>query len=458
MTGRDGEGARSPGPLRRALPTLALAAVVGALLARFVLAGSTTPPGTAGTSGARPAGAEATAAALEARLQAAPDDPRLLTRLGVTYLTRARETADPGYFPRAAQALNRSQALAPDDPDTLTGLGLLALARHDFPAALELGRRASELEPAAPDPQGVVVDALVELGRYDEAVAAAQRMVDLRPALASLARVSYLRELHGDVDGAVTAMTQAVVAGAGSAADVAYVETLLGDLHLRAGRTDRAEAAFRRALAQVDGFGAAEVGLAQVAGARGELAGAAGALRRVVDRLPQPAWVALLGDAYGAVGRPDDAAAQYELVRAIEALNRVNGVAVDLELARFEADHARDPGARAEAAVEMAIAAHAARPTVFASDTLAWSLRQAGRPEEALPHARAAVRLGTADGLLWYHLATIEADLGMAGPAREHLARALDVSPHLTIRDLPPARELAGRLGLPLPAGAGARQ
>jgi tetratricopeptide (TPR) repeat protein len=419
---------------------------MGLLLGRFVTAGSGGPSPAAPAS--RPDGAEAAVAALQDQLRAAPDDPTLLTRLGVSYLTRARETADPSYFTRAAQALERSRELAPDRPDTLTGLGLLALGRHEFPAALELGRRAHELDPASPQPLGVVVDAHVELGRYDEATDAAQEMLNRRPALASLSRASFLRELHGDTKGAVTAMTQAAIAGAGSSpADVAYVEGLLGDLHLGAGALPEAEAAYRRALDRADAP-AAEVGLARVAAARGDLAGATAQLEEVTARLPQPAWVALLGDVLAAQGRTAEAGDQYRLVRLMEELNRANGVAVDLELARFEADHARDPGVDPQAAVALARAALDRRPTVFGEDALGWALRQAGRPAEALPHARAAVRLGTADALLWYHLAAVEADLGEAEAARADLTRALSLNPHLTVRDLPEARALAARLNL----------
>lgn len=127
----------------------------------------------------------------------------------------------------------------------------------------------------------------------------------------------------------------------------------------------------------------------------------------------------------------------------MEALNREAGVAVDLELARFEADHATP------AAVPMATAARDARPTVYADDTLGWALRQAGRPADALPYAQAAVRLGTADAVLWYHLAVIEADLGLLEDARTHLDRALATNPYLTVRDRPSALDLAARLGLP---------
>jgi len=421
---------------------------MGVALGRFALAGGDGAPAPAAPARTGSGSAEVAVADLQGRLRTSPDDPILLTRLGEAYVLRARETGDPSWFTKAGQALDRSQSLAPDRPATLTGLGLLALSRHDFSAALDLGRRAHQLDPASPQPLGVVVDAQVELGRYADAADTAQQMLDRRPSLASLSRASYLRELHGDVPGAITAMTQAAIAGAGSApADVAYVETLLGDLHLGAGGLAEAEGAYRRALGRADSP-AAEIGLARVAAARGDLPAAAAQLTEVTARLPQPAWVALLGDVEAALGRPADAAARYALVREIEELNRASGVAVDLDLARFEADHARDPGANAEATVAMARVALAAQPTVFAEDTLGWALRQAGRPAEALPHAQAAVRMGTADALLWYHLAAIEADLGLLADARTHLSAALATNPFLTVRDLPDARALASRLGL----------
>jgi len=338
----------------------------------------------------------------------------------------------------------------------LIARGLLDLGRHDFRAALAWGTRALKANPDAPDAYGVVFDALVELGRYRAAVTTAQAMVDRKPALGSLARVSYARELLGDQPGAVAAMIQAA-AGSGSATDRAYVQTLIGNLHLGAGRRAPAEAAYRRALDGLPGYGLAEVGLARVAAARGDLAAAARLLEPAAARLPMPATVALLGDVLAASG--DDAAAgrQYQLVRVIEQLNQANGVAVDLELARFEADHARDPGADPDRAVAMARRALTERPNIYGEDTFGWALRQAGRARQALPHARAAVRLGTRDALLWYHLAAVEADLGMTAPARRHLAEAFEINPDLTVRDRPAALALAGRLGLPAPSRTSGR-
>jgi tetratricopeptide (TPR) repeat protein len=435
---------------------LAVAVLAGLLAGRFLAAegGGGMPPAPPGSAAG---GTEATMTRLQAELARRPDDPRLLTRLGVAYLARARETADPSFYASAAGVLARATGVAPADPDTMIARGLLELGRHDFAAALAWGTRALATNPDLPDAYGVVFDAQVELGRYRQAVTTAQEMVDRKPAQGSLARVSYARELLGDPAGALSAMTQAAAAGGDSAADRAYVQTLIGDLHLGSGRLPQAAAAYHRALDVRPDDGLAEVGLARVAAARGDLAGAARRLGPAADRLPLPATVALLGDVLAAAGDRQAAAGQFRLVRVIERLNRSGGVAVDLELARFEADHARDPGADPARAVAMARRALAERPTIYAQDTLGWALRQAGRPRQALPHARAAVRLGTRDAVLWYHLAAVEADLGMTAAARRHLTEAFAINPYLTVRDRPTALALAGRLRLPAPSRTSGR-
>jgi tetratricopeptide (TPR) repeat protein len=456
-------GARASGPLptrparsfrAAVVAVLVLTVAAGLLAGRFVVAGD------GARAPAAPAAARDTAAVvarLQADLRRRPDQPRLLARLGVAYVARARETADPTFYAKASGVLAKATRLDPGDPDTMVARGLLDLGRHDFRGALAWGTRAARANPDLPDALGVIFDAQVELGRYQAAVVTAQAMVDRKPSQGSLARVSYARELLGDPAGAVAAMVQAAAASGAAASDQAYVQTLIGNLHLGAGRLAPAEAAYRRALDGAPGYGLAEVGLARVAAARGDLAGAARLLEPAATRLPLPATVALLGDVRAAMGDTAAATTQYRLVRVMERLNRANGVAVDLELARFEADHARDRGARPGRAVAMARRALAERPTLYAQDTLGWALRQAGRARQALPHALAAVRLGTRDALLWYHLAATEADLGMTAAARRHLAEAFAISPYLTVRDQPAALALAGRLRLPAPSRTSGR-
>jgi tetratricopeptide (TPR) repeat protein len=121
----------------------------------------------------------------------------------------------------------------------VVGLGSLALIRHEFRRALAYGRRAQRLLPGSYRPYGIVGDALVELGRYDEAFAAFDRMVSLRPGLASYARVAYARELTGDRVGHVPHAPGARLA-AGQPEPTAWAHVELAKLELALGRTDAA--------------------------------------------------------------------------------------------------------------------------------------------------------------------------------------------------------------------------
>src|SRR4051812_44310929 len=115
--------------------------------------------------------------------------------LAEAYMQKARETADPSFYARAQGVLG-----IPRTPEAFATAGELALARHDFSGALALGGRAGVIGAA------IRVDALVELGRYPAAAQELQAMVDRKPNLSGYARVSYLRELHGDLAGAASAM------------------------------------------------------------------------------------------------------------------------------------------------------------------------------------------------------------------------------------------------------------
>lgn len=387
----------------------------------------------------------------QTELRSFPGQPALLTNLGLAYLARAKETADPTYYALAGRALTQSYRIDPGDLRTLVGNGLLNLSRHDFRAALALGQRAAARYPSSSDALGVVVDAQVELGRYAEANRSAQQMVNLRPNTASFARISYLRELQGDPAGALTAMTQAATAGGGAGADEAYVQSLIGDLERQQGNPTAARTAYQAALGSVASYGSAEVGIARLDAAAGQLAAAAARLAPLVTRLPLPETVAFYGDVLAAQGHGLAAGQQYALVRQIEKLQQANGVVVDYESARFSSDHARDRGADPARAVALARAAYAARPTVYGADVQAWALRQAGQPAAAMRWANSALRFGTRDPSFWWHRAMISADLGALGPARRDLATAVQINPAFSLRDAATVRALAGRLGVAVP-------
>ena len=105
-----------------------------------------------------------------------------------------------------------SITMSATDYDRLKLHAKLQLTNHRFNEALETTRRLQTFRNDDHDVWGMITDALVELGDHPGAVQAAQRMIDLRPDSSSYARVSYLRELHGDTEGAIQAMTLALKA------------------------------------------------------------------------------------------------------------------------------------------------------------------------------------------------------------------------------------------------------
>lgn len=391
--------------------------------------------------------------ALDARIRSLQDALRdgdehaqglVATMLGHAYMQKARETGDPGYYPKTETLFRQALAADGEDVDALVGLGTLALTRHQFAEALDWGERARDLNPYHAPTYGVISDAQIELGRYDDAVATVQAMVDLRPDLGSYSRVSYLRELMGDRDGAVVAMEQAAVAGSGYAENVAWVHVQLGNLRFEGGFIAAADNDYTTALAAVPGYAPALAGQARVAAANGDLDRAAEGYAAAVRAIPLPELVVAYGDVLSAAGRRDEADAQYALVAAIQQLHAANGVDTDLELALFTADHGRPE--ELPRAVEQARAQVAARPSIVAWDVLAWTLYRSGDLDGAAGASAQALRLGTQNALMHFHAGAIAAARGETGQAIALLERALDLNPHFSVRYAPEARATLERL------------
>lgn len=366
-------------------------------------------------------------AALQERLARLPEDWNAWASLGSAYVAQAQRTADPTFYIRADEAFARSLRIRPaDNAAALVGQGALAASRHDFAAALELGQEAQRLNPWSPTAQGVLVDALVELGRYDEAATELQRMVDLRPDVASFTRVSYYRELTGDLEGARLALEQAG-RFAFSPEDSAFVELYLGELAFNSGDLGRARAHYEAGLDLVPGSPRLLVGRAKVEAAEGDIGAAVEAYQEATTRLPEPGYLIAYGELLESDGRHDEAQEQYAVVEGLEQLFDAAGANPDLELALFAADRGRP-----EQALQMAEREWSNRRSVHTEDAYAWALHVNGRHEEALEHALAAERLGGASASFAFHRGMIERSLGMTEEAEDSLARALAINPHFS--------------------------
>ena len=419
---------------------LALGSLVGGVLAEPSSSGPATVPSRAladrALAGAAGGVTAASVAGLEEQVRARPDDASLLTQLGFAYQLRWRETADPSYLPRSGAALRRALRVDAAEPNAVLGLGSLALIRHEFREALTYGRRAQRLLTGSGRPYGVIGDALIELGRYDKAFTAFERMVSLRPGLASYARIAYARELTGDREGAIFAMRLALDAAAGQPEPTAFVFVELAKLELGLGRVQAASRDARSALRVLPGYPAARLEAARIAAAQGKISRATAEARRAAEAIPTPQAVALLADLLDRAGRPAEARRQRAAIAVIDRLLEANGVQVDLESAVYRADQRIRP----RQTVALARQARSARPSIYGDDALGWALARAGSCDKALPYAKRSLRLGTQDPLLFFHRGYSEGCAGDRGAMLEWYERALELSPEFSIQWAPVAR------------------
>jgi tetratricopeptide (TPR) repeat protein len=379
---------------------------------------------------------------LQATIDADPSDAAAQRDLGFALLQRVRETADPSLYASAEAAFDRARQLTPDDPLVLVGIGTLELGKHDFATALATARHAIDLAPRSAVAHAVEVDALVELGRYDEVDEAGAAMLALGSDLTTLSRVSYLAELHGQLDVAVAAMRAATKSAGVAPENLAFTHVQLGNLLVATGDREAAADEYERALELVPGHAPALAGQGRLAVADGRLDEAIDLFQQAADVVPLPEYVIALADTQAAAGRTDDAARSVELARAEIQLFQATGVMVDLDLALFEADHG-DP----KRALRFAEAAYAATPNVRAADARAWALHRLGRDHDAKRWSDEALRLGSRDPLFRYHAGAIAAALGDDDAARSNLELALSTDAGFSATHAAEARRLLASLG-----------
>lgn len=430
-------GVRRPVPMLLDVGLVLTLALGGALILAHVSQGPTTGL-TPRAPDWRMDGERAVESA-QTRLARFPDDPRARARLASAYLLRVRETADPSYYTRADALLRQAAAEIPDEVEVLVAQASLALSRHEFADALVFGERAIVKAPASPAAYGAVVDALIELGRYAEAAEAAQQLVDLRPDAPAYARVSYLRELHGDLHGAVEAMRRAVQSSSPLSHAAAWSQVQLGHLLFTIGDLGGAAREYDEAMQRVDSYAYALAGLARVQAARGRLDAAIALYERAAAQLPLPEFVGALGDAYAASGDVGRAETQYELVEAMLRLLEDNGVQTDLDLALFNADHDRN----LEWALVAARSEFELRPSVQAADVLAWAEYKNGDLAAAQIHSAKALRLGSRDPAMLYRAGVIAQESGDLAAASAMLRASADLNPRFSVLW---ADDLAARL------------
>jgi tetratricopeptide (TPR) repeat protein len=369
------------------------------------------------------------------------------TFLGRLQLLRGRLTGDVAAYARAQRDLTRALEIYPEDPEAAALLAVVRYTTHDFPGALALATGVYERARGQYGALAVIGDAQTELGRYDEAEATYVQLArELTESGAVQARRSRMAFLRGDGEQAMRlaaiAERQARDAGA-FGAELSFYSILQGQVAFDAGNYDEAAAHYEEALRVAPDYYVARAMLGKARAAQGRAVDAIRLYTEAIAAVPQPEYLAALGDVYSIRGERQLAEEQYATVQAIATLARVNQQLYNRQLALFYADHDVNVGR----AVELAESELRVRKDVYGYDAYAWALYKAGRLEEARAASEQALRLGTPDPKLWYHAGMISAALGADDLAREQLGRSLSLGPAFDPLQAPIARRTLQDLG-----------
>ncbi len=242
-------------------------------------------------------------------------EPRL--KLAELFIQEARVTGEhPHYYPAALQMLEEVLTRIPqkevstlknDQKDflfrALAAKANVQLSLHDFASAFATASKAVEINPYNAQIYGALVDANVELGNYPKAVEMTDKMVSIRPDLRSYSRVSYLREIHGDVPGAIEALDMAIKAGYPGQEATAWARLTLGHIHQTYGDWKNAELQYQMILVERPDYPFAIAALAEVEMHKNNYAKAEELAKKACDIIPEVGFYETLAKLYRETGR-----------------------------------------------------------------------------------------------------------------------------------------------------------
>jgi tetratricopeptide (TPR) repeat protein len=350
----------------------------------------------------------------------------MVEKLGWSFVEKARESFDPGFYKLAEQCAlclesKQSEDKSVDGPLSMSrsirsaALLLRGHAMHSlhrFSEAEKIARELVETRGLAYD-FGLLGDVLIELGKTDEAALAYQKMMETRPGPHAYGRAAHLRWLKGDAEGARELMLMSAQY-AGQTESAAWAWSKLATYELHAGDLKRARVACDAALRSRSEYAPGLLALGRVLLAENKVGEAIDALERAAHLNPLPEYQWALADALGAANRYDDAA---KVERRLAATGPAND---PRSYSLFLATRGSEP----EVALRLAEEELKVRRDVYTLDALAWAQSAKGDAAESWKTMRSALALGAADARLYLHAAAIAAQAGENRQARIYAGKA----------------------------------
>lgn len=365
---------------------------------------------------------------LLAKLKTKPDDIKTSIALANAYITEGRISGNYAYYDKAAyKTVSTVLEKDPNQYDALLLKSLLQLSQHHFAEGLATAQLCANINPNNAFVYGLLVDANIEMGYYQAALDAAEKMITIRPDIRSYSRISYLREIHGDYNGAVEAMQLAVTAGVPSEESTEWCRVQLGRLYEHTGEVDKAEYQYKLSLAARPGYANALHGMARIAAHRNKTDSAIYLLEQASALINDLDIKQNLANAYQAAGNNKKAEQIFSELLKENAGNA--SVAVDDP----ETGHYSDKEMaylyiqldKKDQALEHALAEYNRRPkNNDVNEMMAWIYYKRNEMNKALPHIQSAMQTGSKSPELLMIGGMIQYKLGNTAEGKDLLMQA----------------------------------
>jgi tetratricopeptide (TPR) repeat protein len=364
-----------------------------------------------------------------------PRSRRVKVDLAFLYLQKGRETADYRYLDLATNITN---ALLDQDSGDMLARRLdneINMMKHEFHRVATSAEDLTKLAPSDPGPWGNLGDALMELGEYERAGQAYQRMFAVRPGMESYNRLAYFKFVTGDPAGAIQLMKLAVEGGGRVPEPLAWCYNELGDMYFKTGRVGEARAAYVEAIRLFPGAHKAHYGLGRVLAAEGKLAEAAVSVKRAQSIVPLVEYAGELEQIYKHLGKPDEARKQQALIDVVDKLSRARGETANRVLALVYINENR----KLDDAAKLTENELENRNDVYTFDALSWVYYTQKHFDEAAKMSVKALRFQTTEPAFYYHAGMIAAAQSRNDEAKKLLRRALELNPRFDLDQAPEA-------------------
>ncbi len=365
-------------------------------------------------------------------IQAKPENLHYQNLLAGAYIQKMRETTDFSYLDRAAQIVGNVISADSSNYEALRLRSEVELERHHFKLVAEYSRQLMKISPDDPWNWGTLGDAMVEMGDYNGAAEAYQKMVTLRPDLASYNRAAWFRFLLGDMAGAIDIMKKAIAAGNPRSENTAWCLVELGHGYIKNGQYDEAEKAYEASTRVFPGYHPGYAGMGRAQAAQGKYKAAIASYEKAQAATPLPDYAAALYDLYTIQKDVNNARKQMDMIDVIDNINRSTGETTNRNVALIFADH----DWHLDRALQLATAELDVRRDIYTYDALAWALYKNGKFAEAQDAMAKALKMETPEPAFYYHaeqIALANGNTKLAEEYRKHYANrfvTLAISSH----------------------------